>query len=436
MRSQVLAMAGALAIVLSTVSIEQSGPWAAKGGPGSTTVPNTNSTRVIVGWKANIPPNDTRIQDYCGVVNTTQNELLFTVVTITSGHTQTGCVNQLRTYSDIRYAVPDGYLRPLFVPNDPLYNDFQWDMRQIRAEAAWDITQSSPVRIGVIDTGAFCTHPDLVVNCNPVAPAVSADDCGHGTHVAGTIAAGLNNGLYVAGLQNVEIRPYLALPIVFPGAGCGHGLISLGALAIMQAKDAGMKIISMSWGAVDPTCAGDPLGPFCTPLEDAIKSASDAGILLIAAAGNEGEGDGHMFYPALYSQVIAVSSTNEADVRSSFSSYGTKVEISAPGSNITSTMAPGAYYEDCNPEPCKCPRLGLTCMLNGTSMATPHVAGVAAMIWAKCIFLSRDTVRSILQSGTTDLGSPGRDPDFGFGRIDAKKALDLTPGQGQAGCHI
>lgn len=267
---------------------------------------NANSTRVNIGFIDVFPAEgDTRVQDNCGSVNTTHGGLALVVAEIVPPNTQSGCINFMRSQGDVKYAVPDGNVRAMFTPNDPLYlNNEQWAPQKIRAPEAWDIVQNGNAKIGFIDSGASCTHLDLIDNCNAVAPAVATDACGHGSHVAGIAAAGLNNSLYIAGLINTEFRAYLGLPLSIPSQGCAVGFVSTVSIAIMEAKDAGMKIISMSIGTVDPTCQNDPFGQFCQPLEDAVKAAHNASILLIAAAGNQGA-DNSVVYPAKFAEMTS-----------------------------------------------------------------------------------------------------------------------------------
>jgi len=219
------------------------------------------------------------------------------------------------------------------------------------------------------------------------------DDNGHGTHVAGIVAAVINNTIGVAGLAQVSIMAEKALNA------SGYGLTSDLANAIIHAADAGAKIIVMSWGDYADSIL----------LHNAIKYAYRAGALLVAAAGNDATSD--MMYPAAYSEVIAVSATDSFDNLAWFSNFGDWIELAAPGVKIFSTVWDDSYSYK-----------------TGTSMAAPFVAGVAALTWSVYPELSRDDLRSYLREKADDLGDPGFDVYYGYGRINARKALENSTG--------
>ena len=254
-------------------------------------------------------------------------------------------------------------------PNDPMYPQ-QWGFPKINAPTAWSrITQAPNVTVAMIDTGISLTHPDLQANLwtNPAptfgdvhganfVPATPTgnpdDDNHHGTHTAGTVGAVTNNGAGVAGTAwRVNLMALKFLDAT--GSGSTANAIRAINYGIQHKAD----IMSNSWGG----------GGFSQALSDAINAANQAGILFVAAAGNAANNnDVNPFYPCNYNlpNIICVAATDQNDNLASFSNFGAKtVHLGAPGVNILSTL-PGASYGN----------------LSGTSMATPHVAGAAALL--------------------------------------------------------
>jgi hypothetical protein len=217
------------------------------------------------------------------------------------------------------------------------------------------------------------------------------DDNGHGTHCAGIIAAAINNSIGIAGLAQVRI---MAEKVLDSG---GYGYADWVANGIIHAADSGAKIISMSLGGYG----------YSELLHEAVKYAYDHGVLIIAAAGNDNTN--MKLYPAGYDEVIAVAATDQYDKKAWFSNWGDWIELAAPGVDIYSTV-PWGYQS-----------------WSGTSMATPHVSGVAALVWSLHPNKTRDWVRLWLRYTADDLGDPGFDVYYGYGRINARKAVEQTP---------
>jgi thermitase len=264
-------------------------------------------------------------------------------------------------------------------------------------------------KIGIVDTGIHLNHEDLsgrVSDCAGVNsfglslvlftilydPTIGAgkcaDDAGHGTHVAGIAGATANNGKGIAG---VSFNSPLAICKALDPA--GRGTLAAIANCITYLNERGAKIISMSLGGA---------GAFT--LHNAVATAASKGSLLIAAAGNTG--DGSYNYPASYKQVVSVAAVDRRDAHAAFSTANADVEISAAGVDVLSTQVGGGYIT-----------------LSGTSMATPHVAGVAAIIAARNPSGGPDAWRARLDAAVDDLGPPGRDAQFGFGRVNLAKAV-------------
>lgn len=237
------------------------------------------------------------------------------------------------------------------------------------------ITGNRSVKVAVIDTGIDYTHPDLLGNADSVNgwnfitnTAGGMDDHNHGTHCAGTIGALGNNNVGVAGVNwNVTI-----IPVKFLDSQ-GSGSLENAVQAIQYATKLGVNIMSNSWGG----------GPFTQSLYDAIKGAQDKGILFVAAAGNDSnDNDASPSYPATYQldNVISVAATDNRDQIASFSNFGrTKVHVAAPGVKIVSTVKGGEYAT-----------------FSGTSMATPHVSGIAALLWSTNPSYSFAQIKDIL----------------------------------------
>ncbi len=286
------------------------------------------------------------------------------------------------------------------VPNDPRYPE-QWGMRMIQANYTWDVTTGSKnVIVAVIDTGVDHTHEDLgAVNASIGWDFVNndtdaMDDNGHGTHVAGIVAATINNNVGVVGAApGITVMPVKVLDA------SGTGYISDIASGITFAADHDAKILSMSLGSWLPSKA----------LEDATKYAVyKKGTLVFAAAGNDGLPLNT--YPAAYNWVLAIGAVGYDGNRASYSNYGAFVDLAAPGGSndgiethdILSTW-PGNQYA----------------YAAGTSMATPHASGVAALYWSYAPTMTNAQIGRALIKNADDKGAPGRDNYYGYGLVDA-----------------
>ena len=295
------------------------------------------------------------------------------------------------------YVEPNMKVQAYLVPNDP-YWSLQWGPQKIEAEWAWNTTVGNyDVIVAVVDTGVYYTHVDIAPNYvalgydwvnNDPDPI---DDHGHGTHCAGIIAAVLNNNMGIAGLAQVRV---MAEKVLDSG---GSGYWDWVANGIVHAADHGARIISMSLGGYGES----------ELVHEAVRYAHDAGVLVIAAAGNDNTNT--KSYPAAYEEVIAVAATDQYDNKAYFSNWGNWIELAAPGVDIISTTPWG--YES----------------WSGTSMACPHVAGLAALVWSWYPSRSRDWLRLWLRYTANDLGEPGFDEYFGYGRINARKAFQQPP---------
>ena len=293
-------------------------------------------------------------------------------------------------------------------PNDPQYNK-QWNFRNINVEQAWDETKGAGVTVAVIDTGVskvpdlkstkFVKGYDFVNNKDD-----ASDDNGHGTHVAGTIAQSTNNGYGVAGIAyEASIMPLKVL------SGSGGGTISDIAEAIKFAADNGADVINMSLGG----------GGASSMMEEAIKYAHNKGVVIIAAAGNESSNAAS--YPARYPDVISVAATNAAGEKTGYSNFGAGVDISAPGGE--GMNAPGSIWQNTiDPDPSKAGSKFVG--FQGTSMAAPHVAGVAALVRSTGVD-TPDEIHDILKQSSRKVEEDHLN-HFGAGHLDANAAVQLA----------
>lgn len=327
----------------------------------------------------------------------------------------------LRADPAVQVIEEDHRVRVALAPNDP-YWEYQWGPEIVRAPAAWAIHTGQDVVVAVLDTGIDVLHEDLAgqIWVNPgeipdngkdddengyvddlhgwrfvhdsAARAnqsnVIDDDHGHGTHVSGSIAARGNNGQGIAGIawdSRVMVVKVLDQN--------GDGYYSALASGLIYAADNGAQIANLSLGGSMPSQV----------LQDAVDYAHAHGTLIIASAGNNSS---DIQYPAAYDHVMAVAASTRQDERASYSCYGPEMDVTAPGTSILSTCL-GSHY----------------CYKSGTSMAAPHVAGLAALIYAELPASSPDQVAQLLRDTAQDIQEQGWDPYTGWGRIDAYHAL-------------
>ena len=298
---------------------------------------------------------------------------------------------------------PNYIYRTSVAPNDPQYSK-QWHLHSIHAERAWEDNRGKGITVAIIDTGVSKV-PDLA-NTEFVAgydfvndKATADDDNGHGTHVAGTVAQSTNNNYGVAGIAyEAKIMPIKVL------SGSGGGTIGDIAEAIRFAADNKADIINMSLGG----------GGESQVMKDAIDYAYTKGVVIIAAAGNENNNSAS--YPARYAHVIGVGATDAQGERAEFSNYGAGVDISAPGGGNGSKI----WQETIDPDT----NTPIISGLQGTSMAAPHVAGVAALIKSTGV-TAPDEIFAVLQQSVRQIE---QDPQnyYGAGQLDAAAAVKLA----------
>jgi len=307
-------------------------------------------------------------------------------------------VNEYENDPRVEFAEPNYIFNSSIIPNDSYYASYQWNMPKIKAPEGWDVErgESNSVVVAVIDTGVDLSHSDLndkIVQGYDFANNDNnpSDDNGHGTHVAGIISAETNNGQGVAGVSwGAKIMPVKVL------YSSGSGYLSDVIDGIIYAADNGAKVLNLSLGSTYASSS----------MQTAVDYAYRKGCVIVAAAGNNGNST--TIYPCGCNNVIGVASTDQSDARSSFSNYNSSVDIAAPGSSIASTWWTGqASYA----------------MASGTSMATPHVSGLAALLFSQDPGRTNENVQYTIESGADDLGASGKDIYYGWGRINIQRSL-------------
>ncbi|PLR80329.1 peptidase S8 [Bacillus canaveralius] len=307
-------------------------------------------------------------------------------------------LDYFNTRENIEFAEPHYILlqNGLNIPNDLIYRErYQWNLPVIETEQGWNISRGNKrIKIAIVDTGVDLDHPDLknrlsegynvlANNNNP------DDDNGHGTHVAGIIASETNNREGTAGVTWFN----KVMPIKALGAE-GYGTTLDIAKGIFWAVDHGADVINLSLGNYQRSGV----------MEEAVEYAYNHNVVIVAAAGNDNSEQPS--FPAAYPQVLSVSAVDYNGNRAEFSNYGDFVDIAAPGVYIPSTYVHNQYAA-----------------LSGTSMAAPHVTGLAGLILSANPELSNLEVMQIIKTSAIDLGYKGKDENFGNGLIDVNNAL-------------
>jgi len=392
-------MALALVVTLSLAA----GPLASAGafGPGSAADGTFAPDQILVSFKPGTPAWDIA-GAHANVGAKAKGripQIDVEVVEVPKGRSVHGLIKAYEKNPNVRYAEPDFIVTATaLVPNDAYYAYQKTYMESIAAPGGWAIsTGTSSVTIAVLDTGVN-PHADLqgrlvkgrdIVNDD----ADPSDDHGHGTMVAGIAAANGNNSMGIAGVDwAARIMPVKVLNA------SGAGTSSSVAQGITWAADNGANVINMSLGGTTSS----------TTMKNAADYAYGKGSVLVAAAGNDGTSK--VQYPAAYESVIAVAGL-AGDTLATWSCYGEGLELAAPGSRIYTTTMGGSYS-----------------YASGTSAAAPFVAGLSALVLSVNPSLTPAEVRGVLASSATDLGDPGWDVKYGWGRIHVENALRAGSG--------
>lgn len=314
-------------------------------------------------------------------------------------HVDDATLDRLRRVAAVREVRPaTSYEHLAVTPNDPAWSS-QWAPTKVRAPEAWAVRDGSQLRIAIVDDGVDGTRPDLAGRVGPgydplrrttIPGGANSDLGGHGTSVAGLAAARGNDGTGMAGIDwSATVLPYR----VFDEMGCASEVDV--AAGIRAAADAGAHVINLSLGGPDDSSL----------LRSAVDYAVAKDAVLVAASGNSGAGAPPM-YPAADPDVIAVGATTSSDTIASYSNRGSYVEVTAPGDGVVSLAERDGFARS-----------------YGTSFAAPIVAGAVALYRAEHPTAGLATVRGALAATAVDLGQAGRDPDFGYGRLDLAALL-------------
>lgn len=305
----------------------------------------------------------------------------------------------------VKRVEPDLVVEALAKPvPQPVAEVLPWGVDRVNADAVWTSYTGDPVKVAVVDTGIDTSHPDLIGNLKGGMSAVSYttsfnDDNGHGSHVAGTIAA-VDNSVGVIG---VAPAADLYAVKVLDRRGSGYLSDIIEGLAWAVSND--MDIVNMSLGTMS----------YSASFDSAVQQTIAAGVVVVAAAGNSGPSANTVGYPAKFAGVIAVSATDSNNTIASFSSRGSEVDLAAPGVSVYSTYKKKSYAT-----------------LSGTSMASPHVAGVAALVLTSPIgtddidsdgIWDPNEVERRLERTAQDLGAAGFDTSYGNGLVRADLAV-------------
>ncbi len=332
--------------------------------------------------------------------------------------------NDAVEYAEPNYvAFADG-IPQYAAPNDPFFS-YQWNMDAIQMPSAWDMSTGTGVTVAILDTGvayetyqSFQQAPDLA-NTHFVngydfinGDTHPNDDNGHGTHVAGTLAQSTNNGEGVAGVAyNANIMPIKVLDSL--GQGTYAGIIQ----GIEFAVANGAKVINLSLSGHSGSQA----------LEEAVNQARAQGVLVVAAAGNN---NGVVEYPARYDSVLAVGAVRFDKTRARYSNYGAALDVVAPGGDNQVDQNGDGFGDGIVQQTFRSGEINTFryLFMEGTSMATPHVSGLAALLLAENPGLSVDALENAIKSTALDLGVAGEDEEYGAGLIQAADALASVGG--------
>lgn len=397
-----------LTAALSACSVQSPPISAALNGPRTLSAQAQASQEIIVGLKPNATPQ--ALLQRAGVKARSRIAALNALVLTSPNRDAT--LAALKKDPAVLWAEPNGVVKlvrpageaprlPLGprAGGDPML-DQQWGMAKIEAPAVWSTNPGTPkVRVAVVDTGIYYRHAEFGDRVDPGFDFINRDydardDMMHGTHCAGIIGAGFNDGHGIVG-----VAPGVSLLAVKVMDQEGLGTFANIADGIIYAVQNRAQIINLSLGAQNTSYV----------MRQAIEYAVKAGVLVVAAMGNENTDAPS--YPAAYPGVLAVGATKADDTRAGFSNVGSHISVSAPGHRILSTVLYGKYEA-----------------VSGTSMAAPHVAGLAALIKGAQPEWTAAQIKTHIEKTADDLGAPGFDPEFGHGRINVRRALSEAAG--------
>ncbi|HJQ71168.1 MAG TPA: S8 family serine peptidase [Blastocatellia bacterium] len=321
------------------------------------------------------------------------------IVELPFGANERAFAQAFKSLVDVEFAELDEILSPADVtPNDPWYANWQWELRKISGPSAWSLTTgSSSITIAICDTGVDATHPDLAAKMAPGWNTFnnnsnSSDVAGHGTAVAGTVAASANNAVGVASVAwGCKIMP------IRVSDASGNATFSAIASGLNWAATRGARVANVSYIVTGSST-----------VTSAARNFQDAGGVVVSSAGNNGAFDSSPDNP----YILTVSATSQSDVLESYSNRGNNIDLAAPGSAYSTTRG-GGYGA-----------------VGGTSYSSPTVAGVAALVLSANPNLTASQVQDVLKQSVDDLGPAGWDSSYGWGRVNAYRAVTMASGGG------
>ncbi len=329
------------------------------------------------------------------VIKTREKPLVYAVIRLEEDRSLRDVLEGL---PGLLFCEPRGLAWINFTPNDPLYTN-QWGLPAIKADSAWDIeTGDTNIKLALVDQGIQYTHTDIDGHFGALKgydfvdndPDPYPDDIpgeAHGTSVVGASAAEINNGIMIAGTANIGVYSLRCMNEY--GAGTIDDIVD----GIVWAADSGARVINLSLGT----------STYYAILEAACQYAWDSGCVLVASSGSS---PGSIGYPAKFSTVIAVGAVDQSLNLAAFSSYGPEQELVAPGVNIY-TIVPDNTFA----------------VYSGTSYSCAYVSGVAGLVWSANPSLTNQQIRDILDSTAIDLGTAGWDQYYGYGLVNAYRAV-------------
>lgn len=370
-------------------------------GPGANRSEAWAKGRILVAPRAGLPEKEfAKILGAHGGKGRKIGQSNLYIVDLPGNASEKAVAARLAHHPALKFAELDHMVAPELVPNDPYYGS-AWHLPKIGASSAWDSSQGAGVTIAILDSGVDSTHPDLATEMVPGwnfydNNSNTADVYGHGTKVAGAAAAAGNNSLGVASVAaQSKIMPIRVTNL------SGMGYWSMMAQGLVYAADHGARVANVSFLGLSNS----------STTRNAAQYMKDKGGLVIVSGGNTGIQENY----AVTTTMIPVSATDGGDKRASWSSYGNFIAIAAPGAGIWSTVRGGGYGA-----------------VSGTSFSSPVTAGVVALMMAAQPGLPNTQVESLLFSTSVDLGTGGRDPYYGYGRVNAASAVQAAAAAMQA----
>jgi len=389
-----LPLAVSAAVLAYSGSLTAAGP-AELADPGALSEPPVAKGYILVSPRAGLSTHDFEkaVRPHGGTILGRLGDLEVFVVQLPEHASERAVAALLANNPHFKFAEPDQLVAPGALPNDTYFGS-QWHLQMVQAPAAWDYSLGNGVTVAILDSGVNAAHPDLQGRLVPgwnfyENNSNTADVNGHGTRVAGVVAAASNNGTGVASLA----WNAMLMPVRISGAD-GYAYWSTIASGLNWAANNGARVANISF-----------MAHTSSTVQSAAQYMKSKGGLVINSAGNTGAFDG----TAASDAMISVSATNSSDTRTSWATWGNHVDLSAPGEGIWTTSSSGSYGA-----------------VSGTSFSSPLTAGVVALMMSANPSLAPSQIESILKSTAVDLGTVGYDQYYGYGRVNAASAVQVA----------